>query len=173
MYSYRQSKSTISAVDLIHEVVMLSVMDWVDRTRQRMKQLDRKQRELMPVLGVGTLSAVGHYLNRRREPSIAQLEALCVFLDCSLDWLIRGEGQPPGEARKTPKSEPGRELVALLAIAEETIDRYEIEHDIEFTDAETWDLLYNVIDFAAPQHFSDEFVKQYTIELARKARNVN
>lgn len=173
MYSLNSDNGFFCVVDILEARGMLDAMDWVDRARKRLKQLGKRQIDLIPVLGVSTQGAVGHYLNRRREPSLSQLKALCEFLDCSIEWLVTGEGPAPDEARTVPKTEAGRELVKLMALAEEAIDRYEVENDVQFSSEETWDLLYKVVEFVAPQHFSDEFVKQYTLELARKSRNVN
>lgn len=47
--------------------------------------------ELMPVFGVGTSSAVGHYLNGRRQPKPAQLKSLADYLGVRIDDFFAAE----------------------------------------------------------------------------------
>lgn len=171
MYSFIEISDSFPAIDNLTERNTLDFMDWVDRTKARLKQLKKKQSDLIPVLGVKTHGAVGHYMSRRQEPSMTQLQALCEFLGCGLEWLVTGRGQAPDEPDTMPLTSQGRELAALVAVAEKAIIDFEREHDIEFTDDELWNLLYEVVDFAAKKQFSEEFVKQYTKELAKKAKN--
>lgn len=66
--------------------------EWYERAKSRMRELDPPvtQEELMPLFGVTTRGAVGHYLNGRRDPSPALMVKLADKLEMSLDELLRG-----------------------------------------------------------------------------------
>ena len=69
-----------------------------------MKEKGLKQDDLIPVFGVKTRGAVGHYLTGRREPNGDQLKALADKLNHSLDWLLTGKGQIIRPALPSPES---------------------------------------------------------------------
>jgi transcriptional regulator with XRE-family HTH domain len=69
--------------------------DWVDRAIVRMRQLKLSQSDLQDALGVTTRGAIGHYLNRRREPKLAQLISLAKVLGMSMDELYIGRDTAP------------------------------------------------------------------------------
>jgi len=66
--------------------------EWYERAKARMKACDPPvtQEELMPLFGVTTRGAVGHYLNGRRAPSPAVMVQLADKLGITLDELLRG-----------------------------------------------------------------------------------
>lgn len=75
---------------------------WYDRAKDRMSRLDPpvRQEDLMPVFGVTTRGAVGHYLRGRREPSVTALVKLADRLGMSLDELLKGS--PSGVREPVP-----------------------------------------------------------------------
>lgn len=74
--------------------------EWYERVRERMLSVEPPvtQADLMPVFGVTTRGAVGHYLSGRREPSLEVMVKLADRLGMTLDELLRGSG---GAARST------------------------------------------------------------------------
>lgn len=60
---------------------------WIINARRRMKELGVRQADLMPVLGVTTRGAVGHYLTGRRDLDGEQTHALARFLGLTVEEL--------------------------------------------------------------------------------------
>ena len=60
---------------------------WIINVRRRMRELDVRQLDLMPVLGVTTRGAVGHYLTGRRDLTGDQMHALAQFLGMTVEEL--------------------------------------------------------------------------------------
>lgn len=60
---------------------------WIINARRRMKELNVRQLDLMPVLGVTTRGAIGHYLTGRRDLTGEQMHALARFLGLSVEEL--------------------------------------------------------------------------------------
>lgn len=71
---------------------------WTDRAKRRMRHRGITQEGLTKPLGV-TRGAVGHYLSGRNTPNPDQLVVLSKLLDCSLDWLLTGEGSPERDSK--------------------------------------------------------------------------
>jgi len=65
--------------------------EWIINARRRMKELSVRQLDLMPVLGVTTRGAVGHYLTGRRDLTGEQMHALAQFLGMTVEEL---QGSP-------------------------------------------------------------------------------
>lgn len=88
-----------------------------------MSELGLRQEDLCVPLGVATRGAVGHYLNRRREPSLAQMNALAGILGMDMEALF-GTKQPPSEVRETRPTyfDPQREAL------NDMWDRLSLEH---------------------------------------------
>lgn len=70
--------------------IITSMDTWQARAKMRMKQDGVTQEDLVPVFGVTTRGAVGHYLSGRRIPSPTQMKALADHLRMSLDELMGG-----------------------------------------------------------------------------------
>lgn len=68
--------------------------DWVERARARMKVLGLRQDDLAAPLGVKTRGAIGHYLNRRRNPTPTQMQALAATLQLPMDALFGTSTDP-------------------------------------------------------------------------------
>lgn len=64
---------------------------WIINARRRMRELGVRQLDLMPVLGVTTRGAVGHYLTGRRDLTGEQMHALAQFLGMTVEDL---QGSP-------------------------------------------------------------------------------
>lgn len=60
-------------------------MEWHTSAKALVKNLGYTQTDLIPVLQVNTVAAVGHYLNGRRQPSPKQLKMLADFLGVTVD----------------------------------------------------------------------------------------
>ncbi len=71
---------------------------WYAKAQSRMKELGRTHDELASHLRL-TRSAVGHYLNGRREPCIDDLRIIAKVLNWTIDELI---GDGPQAARRVP-----------------------------------------------------------------------
>jgi len=69
----------------------LPMKEWIINARRRMKELSVRQLDLMPVLGVTTRGAVGHYLTGRRDLTGEQMHALAQFLGMTVEEL---QGSP-------------------------------------------------------------------------------
>lgn len=65
----------------------LPMKAWIINARRRMKELNVRQLDLMPVLGVTTRGAIGHYLTGRRDLTGEQMHALARFLGLSVEEL--------------------------------------------------------------------------------------
>jgi len=100
-----------------------------------MKERVVKQDDLIPVLGVNTRGAVGHYLTGRREPSLAQIEDLARFLDVSIDWLLTGEGMR------------GRIRDHMLATMDDPATRQETRKRLLHSQHETKAILEDELEF--------------------------
>lgn len=83
---------TVRGVAFQRDTGTIQVMTtWRDRARQRMRDLNLTQADLLQPMGVTSRGAIGHYLSGRREPSIEQLSKLAKALNCSVEWLVSGE----------------------------------------------------------------------------------
>ena len=65
-------------------------MDWTDRAKRRMADLDMTQTNLAERLGVSR-AAAGHYLTGLRKPNPQQLVQISEILEISLDELLIGQ----------------------------------------------------------------------------------
>lgn len=63
---------------------------WFERVKDELKEQGKTQASLMPVFGVTSRGAIGHYLSGRREPDGEQLANCAQYLNVSLDWMISG-----------------------------------------------------------------------------------
>lgn len=70
---------------------------WAAVAKQRMRELNLVQEDLLAVFNVKTRGAVGHYLSGRRKISSDQLIALCDELGLSVDDIYKKE--PPENIR--------------------------------------------------------------------------
>lgn len=86
---------------------------WSVRAQARMRELKLTQNHLIPVFGVTTRGAVGHYFTGRRDPTVEQMIALARTLNMSLDELLLGE---------PPSSQPARLNVSRLVSSIETLE---------------------------------------------------
>ncbi len=68
-------------------------MEWYDYVKVLMKHKGVTQEDLMPVFGVKTRGAVGHYLLGRREPSLKQIKAVAAHLNVSIASLVDSENE--------------------------------------------------------------------------------
>lgn len=76
--------------------MILSMENWTDRAKKRMKDLGLTQDDLRKTLGVKTRGAVGHYLGNRRQPTPDQMASLARALRMSMDELMTGnQGAEP------------------------------------------------------------------------------
>lgn len=66
-------------------------IDWLARTKFRMRELGIKQIDIARALGI-TQAAVGHHFAGRNQPNLAQLETIAKMLNVNLAWLITGTG---------------------------------------------------------------------------------
>lgn len=66
-------------------------MDWHIGAKEIIRQAGVTQDQLVSVFGVGTPSAVGHYLNGRRQPRPAQLKSLADYLGVRIDDFFENE----------------------------------------------------------------------------------
>ena len=76
------------SLDFSEKSIMLGEMKWNDTLRRLMAERKMIQQDLVPILGVKTRGAVGHYLSGIREPSLKQLNALADKFDVTLDELV-------------------------------------------------------------------------------------
>lgn len=86
---------------------------WARRIRQRMKDLNLTQAQLIPILNVTTQGAVAHYLNGRRQPSHEQLRDLADFLNLPLDELL-AEGHTPLDVEELRWAAPSEHRSCLM-----------------------------------------------------------
>ncbi len=98
--------------------------EWFDRAKVRMAAVGVTQEQLMPLFGVTTRGAVGHYLSGRRDPSSTVLVKLADRLSMSLDELLRGQSQPVSLAPEI--------LAAAFTMARKTAAKTEGDDDVEF-----------------------------------------
>lgn len=80
---------------------IVAMAHWYDRAKLQMKVLGVTQEDLIPIFGVTTRGAVGHYLRGRRDPSVAAMVALADRLQITLDGLLRGRAAPSQLERLT------------------------------------------------------------------------
>lgn len=76
------------SLDFSAKTIMLAGMKWNENLRRLMAERKMIQQDLVPILGVKTRGAVGHYLSGIREPSLKQLNALAGKFDVTLDELV-------------------------------------------------------------------------------------
>lgn len=107
MYRHSASgtKCGVGVSDTASILCYMTNEDWKARARRRMTELKITQEMLKKVFKVKTRGAVGHYLSGRREPNPLQIVNLADELNCSLDWLLRGEGPVTRELQTTSVSE--------------------------------------------------------------------
>ena len=106
---YPEDTIRVVAVADTQRIIRL-MTEWKDRAKARMAELGLRQQDLIPVLGVETRGAVGHYLSGRRAPSTEQLVALAKVLQfngiADLLGTDQGIGQPsPSRVVKVPAYE--------------------------------------------------------------------
>lgn len=63
-------------------------MEWYDYVKVLMKHKGITQEDLIPVFGVKTRGAVGHYLSGKRQPNPHQMKALVDYLDVDFSALF-------------------------------------------------------------------------------------
>jgi transcriptional regulator with XRE-family HTH domain len=102
---------------------------------RRMKSRRLTNEALGHDLGHADGSRVGHYRRGRNEPSFEDLQGICAALGCSLDWLIRGHGDPEGEGELAFEAQFAR-FRAALARGEDPITVWEQVLERPLTDAE-------------------------------------
>ena len=62
------------------------------RAKARLNELGKPQKYLMEALGVETAGAISQFLTGKRRPNSNQLKALAEQLNCSVHWLLTGDG---------------------------------------------------------------------------------
>lgn len=67
--------------------------DWIKRVKKLMSEKKITQQDLVPVLGVSTRGAVGHYLTGRTQPNIDQFQSLANFLAVPINHIISGDSK--------------------------------------------------------------------------------
>lgn len=89
-------------------------MDWHIGAKAIIRRAGIPWNELVTVFGVGTPSAVGHYLNGRRQPKPAQLKSLANYLGVRIDDFF--ENEDPVSAAPAPSvTERLRERATRMA----------------------------------------------------------
>lgn len=88
---------------------------WAARMHRRMLARRVTNEALGHRLGHPDGSRVGHYRRGRNEPSFEDLLGICAALDCSLDWLIGGGGEPDAEGEQAFEAQFTRFRAALAA----------------------------------------------------------
>jgi len=64
----------------------MALIPWYIKAQQFREQLDLQYADIAEVLGV-TVSAVGHYLNGRRNPSVEQVQKIAKLMGKSMSEL--------------------------------------------------------------------------------------
>lgn len=76
------------------QVIEVDDKAWTERAKARMAELGVTQAQL--AAGVGALPArIGHYLQGRRDPSLAKFMLIARYLQVTTDWLLFGGAAPP------------------------------------------------------------------------------
>lgn len=88
--------------------------DWMGRARLIIEQRGLTYDDLAPALGVGSRSAVGHYLAGRRELSARQAVNLAECLQCRVGWLLTGEMPIEVDTREADGVVSTQEVMRLL-----------------------------------------------------------
>ena len=155
-------------------------MNWTDRVKAELKAKNLKQDDLILVMGVKTRGAVGHYLNKRREPSTKQLNDVADFLGLKFDWMINGKGEKHWtkkishldaeyslEASEPQATSPeSAKLIEIISEADRAMD----DSGFHFTAEERIENYFAALDFAGRKHFSKELVNQYLVEMMRSSK---
>lgn len=94
--------------------------EWYHRAKKQMKQCDPPvtQAELMPIFGVTTRGAVGHYLSGRRKPSPVVMAKLAARLGLTADELLGGSS-----AKLEPESQETGWDLPMLSEALVSLDK--------------------------------------------------
>jgi transcriptional regulator with XRE-family HTH domain len=90
-----------------------SMDEWYVRAKARMSELGITQEDLLPVFGVTTRGAVGHYLSGRRDPSPSVMVKLADRLGMGLDELLRGSQGPQSQGMRLDLPMLSEALVSL------------------------------------------------------------
>ena len=67
--------------------------EWANNAKAKMDSLNLKYKDILHLFDVSTTDAIGHYFNGRREPNIANILSLAVFLNISTEELFLSSEQ--------------------------------------------------------------------------------
>ena len=116
MYLLSASLDTIRGVVPHDTLRIIREVVWSDKVRRLMRAKGVTQAALMPVLGVTTRGAVGHYLSGRRKMTPEQFYALTKRLGVRVDELFEDAASDPGETREAPAPYDVEDLRVARAI---------------------------------------------------------
>lgn len=102
MYPISASIDTIRGVVPHDTLRIIREVVWRDKVRRLMRAKGVTQEALMPILGVTTRGAVGHYLSGRRQMTPEQFYALTKRLGVRADELFEESASDPAEPREAP-----------------------------------------------------------------------
>ena len=125
MYRETVCQATFCGIAKKDTACIISGMEkWIEIARKRMTDMGISQDDLCEVLGVKTRGAVGHYLNGRREPTLAQLRALAKKLGMGLAEMLEGDGYAMPAAKALEVNEDGPEVRLIPPRAQAMLDLY-------------------------------------------------
>ena len=171
----------------LRKMVNSASVSLMDVTRVRLLNLDLiikekyqgKKSHLAEALGIKASYVSRYYTNKpSHKRNISNEMARQVeraadmphgWMDAAHELLWESDLNVRTEERGELPVTPRERLTTMLAIAERAIIDYSNEHQIKFTDEQIYKMLLQVLDFAGSQQFSDDFVKQYILELVRKS----
>ena len=146
-------------------------MDWTNRVKAELKAKNLRQDDLIPIMKVKTRGAVGHYLNKRREPTGEQLSAVANFFNFKLDWLMSGRGEKywveqtgSFTAESSLNVNSSTKLIEIINAADKAMN----DSKCEFTVDERIDYYLEALSFAGRKDFSSDFIRQYVKELLKQ-----
>lgn len=95
---------------------------WYDIANQRMRELALTHQDLATALSVSR-GAVGHYLNGRREPTIAQLRNIAALLGVTVAELLGESMRPASVALDSRRVSIIERLVSASPVQIEEVER--------------------------------------------------
>ena len=122
---YPHNASTATGKDTFRGIVRQDTLriilgvSWRDEVKKLMKAKRVTQVDLVPVLGVTTRGAVGHYLSGRRDMTPEQFYALLKYLGVGAkDVFEPSTGPDPQAIARTIESLPPESQVTLQKVAD-------------------------------------------------------
>lgn len=65
--------------------------EWIKRVKKIMAEKRITQQDLVPILGLSTRGAVGHYLTGRSKPTLDQFQAMADYFGVSINFILTGD----------------------------------------------------------------------------------